>query len=100
VVQPATGQSKHLLAMGLAAITLCCCTGRPLPEAGSRAAELYAMRCGSCHQAYDPRSLTAAMWEIQIAAMRAKIAEAGQPQLSADEEHRILQYLRRNAGSQ
>jgi len=38
---------------------------RPLPEANSAAAQLYARRCGQCHHAYAPASLTAAMWEYR-----------------------------------
>jgi hypothetical protein len=71
---------------------------RPLPEAGSRAAQLYLERCGSCHRLYDPRSLTAEMWRIQLEAMRVKIAQAGQPPLSSEEREVLLDYLGRNAG--
>jgi hypothetical protein len=72
----------------------------PLPEANSQAARLYSNLCGSCHQAYDQRSLTADMWRIQMRAMEAKIAAAGEPPLSAEDEHALLDYLRRNAGAQ
>jgi Dihaem cytochrome c len=68
-----------------------------LPERDSAAAALYAARCGSCHRAYAPGSLTSAMWTMQVAAMQKRIAAAGQPPLSADEQRTILDYLRRNA---
>ena len=79
------------------AVTSC---QRALPEPGSAAAKLYQERCGSCHRAYAPGSLTTTMWETQIVAMEPKIAEAGQPPLTAAEERAILDYLKRNAGGQ
>jgi hypothetical protein len=81
----------------LAPALLAGCAHR-LPEQGSPVMQLYLSRCGSCHQAYDPRSLTSSMWEVQMAAMGPKIAAAGQPPLTADEQRAILDYLRRNAG--
>ena len=68
------------------------------PERGSPSEQLYVARCGSCHRAFDPSSMTAAMWQIQVGAMRDKIIKAGQPPLTAQEEHQILDYLERNAG--
>jgi hypothetical protein len=73
---------------------------RPLPEQGSPAAQLYSSRCGSCHRAYDPHSLTAAMWEMQVSAMQLKIVAAGQPAMRVEEQEAILDYLRRNAGGE
>lgn len=62
-------------------------------------AQLYAARCGGCHEPYDPRSLTAAMWRIQVDAMMPKLVAAGQP-LSDDDKAAIVAYLTRNAGQQ
>lgn len=83
------------LVLGLAG-----CRRAALPEGGSGAERLYAARCGQCHAAYDPRSLTAATWEIKVAAMEERMERAGIPALSADERRTILDYLRRNAGKQ
>ncbi len=44
--------------------------------------------------------MTSAMWEIQLSAMQLKLIQAGQPPLSATEQREILDYLRRNAGTQ
>ncbi len=44
--------------------------------------------------------MTAAMWEAQVEAMRAKMVQAGQPPLSPQQHLTILDYLRRNAGKQ
>ena len=77
-----------------------CQKPRPLPEQGSYAQRLYAERCGGCHKPYNPASMTAAMWEMQVQAMRAKIAQAGQPPLSPTQDQTILDYLKRNAGKQ
>ena len=91
---------KHLGVLGAAALLLVGCN-HALPEQGSPGAQLYAARCGgSCHRAYDPRSLTAAMWEMQVGAMQAKIAAAGRAPLTPAEQRAILDYLRRNAGHQ
>jgi mono/diheme cytochrome c family protein len=90
---------KRALTVALAALALLGCT-RSLPEIGSTAAQLYVVRCGGCHQAYAPRSLTASMWGLQLLAMRHKIAEAGQTPLTPEDEHAILNYLKRNAGQQ
>ncbi len=72
----------------------------PLPEQGTNVQQLYVQRCGMCHRPYNPASMTAAMWEVQVEAMRAKIARAGQPPLSGDQRLVILDYLKRNAGKQ
>jgi hypothetical protein len=90
---------RALCIPGVAALMLVGCD-RALPEEGGPAAQLYAARCGSCHQPYAPRSLTAAMWEIQVKTMQAKIAAAGQAPLTPEENRTILDYLRRNAGGQ
>jgi hypothetical protein len=44
--------------------------------------------------------MTAAMWELQVEAMRLKIAQAGQPPLTPEQHLTILDYLKRHAGSQ
>jgi hypothetical protein len=77
-----------------------CQRPRPLPEHGTYAQRLYAERCGGCHRPYSPSSMTAAMWEVQVEAMRVKIAQAGQPPLSPQQHLTILDYLKRNAGRQ
>jgi hypothetical protein len=73
------------------------CT-RPLPEQGSVSERVYVDRCGSCHRPYQPHSMTATMWQAQVAAMREKIAAAGMPPLTPEQEREVLDYLRRNAG--
>jgi hypothetical protein len=76
------------------------CKPKVMPEQGSAAAVLYLNRCGGCHHPYLPSTMTAAMWSEQIVAMRLKIAQAGQPPMSNFEEHQILDYLQRNAGTE
>jgi diheme cytochrome c len=71
---------------------------RPLPELGSASEQLYVAKCGSCHRAYNPHSLTAPMWQVQMDAMQVKIAAAGQQPLTPEEQGEILAYLKRNAG--
>jgi len=73
---------------------------KPLPEQDSYAGQLYVRRCGQCHAPYNPHAITAAMWEIQVPKMEAKIAQAGLPPLEPSQKLTILDYLRRNAGNQ
>ena len=73
---------------------------QPLPEQDTYAGQLYARRCGQCHAPYNPHAMTAAMWQIEVPKMDAKIAQAGLPPLDATQNQTILDYLTRNAGSQ
>ncbi len=71
-----------------------------MPEQDSYGGQLYMRRCGQCHQPYNPRAMTAAMWEIQVAKMEQKMSQAGLPPLTPDQKQTILDYLLRNAGHQ
>jgi Dihaem cytochrome c len=82
-----------------AVVFLAACHARPLPEADSDAARTYVQRCGQCHRAYDPRAMTAAMWQTQVELMDTKIRQAGIEPLTVDQRHLILDYLTRNAGT-
>jgi hypothetical protein len=90
---------RHLgavLLVSSALAALSACHHAALPESGSADEQLYAQRCGACHRAYQPSTLTPAMWQMQIAAMELKMTAAGQP-LSAPDEAAILAYLQRHA---
>src|ERR1700681_4323983 len=89
-------------AVALAALSLGAIAGcqQPLPEQDSYAGQLYLRRCGQCHQPYNPRAMTAAMWEIQVPKMEEKIRQAGLPPLQDAQRQAILDYLARNAGQQ
>jgi hypothetical protein len=82
------------------AIALAGCRPKPLPEQGSVDFQLYAQRCGTCHVPYNPHEMTPAMWETQVTMMEVKIHDAGMRPLSSEERDTILEYLKRNAGSQ
>jgi hypothetical protein len=72
---------------------------RPLPEAGTPAAELYRSRCGTrCHAAVAPRSMKYEVWEMVLPRMERRIGEAREPPLTAAERESIRVYLERNAG--
>ncbi len=75
------------------------CT-HPLPQAKTYPARLYAERCGQCHIAYQPRSLTAAMWQMQVQMMQQRMQTAGIAPLSPNQKKIILSYLERNAGGE
>jgi hypothetical protein len=44
--------------------------------------------------------MTAAMWDTQVTMMEVKIHGAGMPPLTSDERDAILEYLKRNAGTE
>ncbi len=74
------------------------CRREPLPEAESPAAQIYVQDCGTnCHIPYNPHSMTAAMWELEVIRMQEKMRTAGHP-MTPDDERAILEYLLRNAG--
>jgi mono/diheme cytochrome c family protein len=85
----------------LAFFVLSACQKSPvLPEQGTYAQQLYVKKCGTCHRPYNPQSMTAAMWEMQMEVMRTRIRQAGQSPLTPEQNRIILDYLRRNAGRQ
>jgi len=71
---------------------------RPLPEAGSPEARLYAERCGGCHSPYQPGLQTAAMWDLTVARMEATRMRAAGIRLRESDRRAIHDYLTRNAG--
>jgi mono/diheme cytochrome c family protein len=73
------------------------CARKSLPENGTPTEQLYADRCGTCHRAYQPSTLTPAMWQLQVDAMDLKISAAGMPPLTPDDKQTILAYLQRHA---
>lgn len=68
-----------------------------LPDPDSPGAQLYQARCGTCHALHEPRSLTAAMWEIQVTKMRETMRRGGARPLTEAEEAIVLDYLRAHA---
>jgi mono/diheme cytochrome c family protein len=85
------------LIASLALLILAGCARKPLPEKGTLTEQLYAHRCGTCHRAYQPSTLTPAMWELQVDAMELKINAAGMPPLTPGDRQAILAYLERHA---
>jgi hypothetical protein len=75
------------------------CQKRPLPESDTYAGQLYASRCGGCHVAFDPRSMTPAMWQVQVSAMQDKMRAAGIAPLTSEQRETIMDYLTRNSGA-
>lgn len=65
-----------------------------LPEPESPAAVLYRTRCtDGCHRLYQPGSMTAAMWEIQVERMQREFRRIGKPPLTDAETALLLAYL-------
>jgi len=71
----------------------------PLPEADTPAAQTYARRCGECHRAYQPGSMTWPMWQYQLQRMQTLFLQLHRPWLPPDEEAVVVDYLRRHAGT-
>ena len=70
----------------------------PLPEADTPPAQLYARRCGECHRAYQPSTMTWPMWEYQLGRMKMLFMQLRKPWLGPDEERTVVDYLQRHAG--
>src|ERR1700684_4696657 len=80
-----------------ALLILAGCAPKPLPEDGTVTEQLYVHRCGVCHRAYAPSTLTPAMWQLQVDAMELKISAAGMPPLTSGDKQTILAYLERHS---
>ena len=64
-----------------------------LPDPQSAGAEVYRVRCGSCHEAYAPGALTAAMWDVQLERMQSIMARRGVNPLTEQERYLVTSYL-------
>jgi hypothetical protein len=73
---------------------------RSLPEPESPAAQAYKARCGDCHRAYMPGSMTWPMWEYQLGRMKLLYAQLRRPWLTPQEESLVTDYLKRHAEGQ
>lgn len=71
-----------------------------LPEPDSVGATLLRERCGGCHAAPAPRSMTIVMWEMQIDRKRALFAREGLAWFTPGEAAALRAYLRAHAGTQ
>jgi hypothetical protein len=91
---------RAALALAILGVGAAGCKPSGLPDAASPGAELYANRCGNCHAPYNPHEMTASMWDTQVTMMEVKIQQAGRPALTSDERQSILEYLKRNAGTE
>ncbi|MFN8543908.1 MAG: hypothetical protein U0807_06860 [Candidatus Binatia bacterium] len=87
---------RHLAA----ALLLAAGCGASPPEPESPGAVVLQQRCGGCHPVYAPGSMTIAMWEVKLEAMRRLFAQQQIPWLTEDEERTLVAYLRRHAGEQ
>ena len=83
--------------VGLALLALLAGCTHALPDADSPGAKLYQARCGTCHALYEPRALTAAMWQVQVDRMRETMRRGGVSPLTEEEQGLLLGYLRAHA---
>jgi mono/diheme cytochrome c family protein len=68
-----------------------------LPDAQSAGAQIYQVRCAACHQLYAPGSMTAAMWELQVARMQEEMLRRAVNPLTEQERYLVLTYLKAHA---
>src|SRR2546425_960144 len=68
-------------------------------EIDTPAARVYAQRCGECHRAYQPGSMTWPMWQYQLGRMQTLFLQLRRPWLSREDEGLVVDYLRRHAGT-
>jgi len=87
---------RVLIAVALALAAVGCDARLPDPE--SAGARVMRERCGGCHRVYAPSGMTFEMWQVQVARMRERFAQAGRPWLVPEEERALLDYLRTHAG--
>jgi hypothetical protein len=95
-----TQNAAVVVAVALLGVLVSGCKPAKLPDAESPSARLYVSKCGNCHAPYNPHEMTAAMWETQVPMMEVKMQSAGIPPLTSDEREAIVEYLKRNAGTQ
>jgi hypothetical protein len=88
-------RARTVVVLGSLAMVVGC--SHALPDADSPGAQLYSARCGTCHPPHEPRSLTSAMWEVQVNRMRDVMSRGGVRPLTSDEEGVLLAYLRAHA---
>ncbi len=69
-----------------------------LPEPESPGAQAFQRRCGECHRAYAPGSMTWPMWQYQLDRMHLLLTQLHRPWLSSEEEALVTDYLKRHAG--
>ena len=87
---------RGLSRCGLAAL-LALAGCQSLPEPTSPGAQTFARRCGECHRAYMPGSMTWPMWEYQLGRMHTLFTQLHRPWLTAEEERLVTDYLKRHA---
>ena len=83
----------RLVALGLCLARLAGCS-TSLPDAESAGAQVYQVRCATCNRLYEPGSMTAAMWEMQLDRMQQDMVRRGVNPLTAQERHLVMTYLR------
>ena len=89
-----------MLTRALVALLLLVAGCRAYPEPESPAARVYVERCGACHRAYMPGSMTWPMWEYQLGRMKLLFTQLRRPWLAPEEESLVIDYLQRHAEGQ
>jgi mono/diheme cytochrome c family protein len=85
------------IGVALLVLPLVAACSTPLPDPQSAGAQVYQVRCSGCHPLYAPRSLTAAMWEVQVDRMQQEMLRRAVNPLTEQERYLVLSYLKAHA---
>jgi len=88
---------RSLAAVACTLVLLVAGCSTPLPDPQSAGAQVYKVRCSTCHALYAPGSLTAAMWEVQVDRMQSVMQRAAVNPLTEQERFLVLSYLKAHA---
>ncbi len=88
---------RALLGVASLLLPLVAACSTPLPDPQSAGAQVYEVRCSGCHPVYSPRSLTAAMWEVQVDRMQHEMLRRAVNPLTEQEQYLVLSYLKAHA---
>lgn len=75
------------------------CAGQPtpIPDASTEDAQLYAVKCGTCHSVPHPRRHTYPQWEHMMTVMEKQMEHKKVEPLTGEEKAIIMDYLKKNS---
>ncbi|HEY2388389.1 MAG TPA: hypothetical protein VGK30_15650 [Candidatus Binatia bacterium] len=83
--------------VGVPLLTVLAACAPNLPDPQSAGAQIYQVRCSACHKLQAPTSMTAAMWEVQVARMQEEMLRQAVNPLTEQERYLVLSYLKAHA---
>jgi len=76
---------------------LYCSSFNTIPDEGTKEADLYSNKCGSCHSLPHPSRHTYAQWDHTMSLMEMRMNENNFNPLNEEEKKMILEYLKKHA---